>query len=87
MAQAAGAASWPTPIRRPITSRGFIHFSNGVHGIVECGAGAPDVPEVPYWWRKCRIGAQGTDGFAEVMTGGGWRAVTAAAAFKAAKAR
>jgi hypothetical protein len=23
-----------------------------------------------------RIGAQGTDGFAEVLTGGGWRAVT-----------
>jgi len=37
---------------------------------------APDVPEVDYWWRKCRIGAQGTDGFAEVLTGGGWRAVT-----------
>ena len=55
---------------------GFIHFANGVHGIVECGAGAPDVPEVDYWWRKCRIGAQGTDGFAEVLTGGGWRAVT-----------
>jgi len=34
------------------------------------------VPEVDYWWRKCRIGAQGTDGFAEVLTGGGWRAVT-----------
>jgi hypothetical protein len=34
------------------------------------------VPEVPYWWRKCRIGAQGSDGFAEVYTGGGWKAVT-----------
>jgi len=55
---------------------GFIHFANGVHGVLECGAGAPDVPEVDYWWRKCRIGAQGTDGFAEVLTGGGWRAVT-----------
>jgi hypothetical protein len=31
---------------------------------------------VDYWWRKCRIGAQGTHGFAEVLTGGGWRAVT-----------
>jgi len=31
---------------------------------------------VDYWWRKCRIGAQGTEGFAEVLTGGGWRAVT-----------
>ena len=53
-----------------------MHFRNGVRGVYDCGAGAPDVPEVPYWWRKCRIGAQGTDGFAEVHTGGGWRAVT-----------
>jgi predicted dehydrogenase len=55
---------------------GLIQFENGVRGIVECGEGAPDVPEVDYWWRKCRIGAQGTEGFAEVLTGGGWRAVT-----------
>ncbi len=55
---------------------GFIQFSNGVRGIVECGAGAPDVPEVDYWWRKVRIGAQGSEGFAEVLTGGGWRAAT-----------
>jgi predicted dehydrogenase len=54
----------------------LIQFSNGVRGIIECGAGAPDVPEVEAWWRKCRIGAQGTEGFAEVLTGGGWRAVT-----------
>lgn len=53
-----------------------IRFANGVRGVVECGDGAPDVPEVEYWWRKCRIGAQGTEGFAEVLTGGGWRAVT-----------
>jgi predicted dehydrogenase len=55
---------------------GLIQFANGVRGVVECGAGAPDVPEVDYWWRKCRIGAQGTEGFAEVLTGGGWRTVT-----------
>jgi predicted dehydrogenase len=54
----------------------LIQFSNGVRGVIECGAGAPDVPEVDYWWRKCRIGAQGTEGFAEVLTGGGWRAIT-----------
>jgi hypothetical protein len=48
---------------------------------VESGAGAPDTPEVDYWWRKARIGAQGTDGFAEVLTGGGWRAVTKDGAF------
>src|SRR5208337_2383535 len=55
---------------------GFIQFANGVRGVIECGEGAPDVPEVDYWWRKCRIGAQGSGGFAEVLTGGGWRAVT-----------
>jgi predicted dehydrogenase len=55
---------------------GVVHFRNGVRGLYDCGAGAPDVPEVPYWWRKCRIGAQGTEGYAEVHTGSGWRAVT-----------
>jgi predicted dehydrogenase len=54
---------------------GLIQYSNGVRGVVETGEGAPDVPEVDYWWRKCRIGAQGTEGFAEVLTGGGWRAI------------
>ncbi len=76
MAQAAGRGKLADPHPSPDYIAGFIHFANGVHGIVECGAGAPDVPEVDYWWRKCRIGAQGTDGFAEVLTGGGWRAVT-----------
>jgi len=55
---------------------GFIQYANGVRGIVEAGEGAPDVPEVDYWWRKCRMGAQGSEGYAEVLTGGGWRAVT-----------
>ena len=55
---------------------GLVQFANGVRGIVESGDGAPDVPEVEYWWRKCRIGAQGSEGFAETLTGGGWRAVT-----------
>jgi hypothetical protein len=59
-----------------------VHFKNGVRGVYDCGAGAPDVPEVPYWWRKCRIGAQGSEGFAEVMTGGGWRAVTKSGGFQ-----
>jgi predicted dehydrogenase len=55
---------------------GLVQFANGVRGIVECGAGAPDVPEVEYWWHKNRIRVSGTEGFAEVLTGGGWRAVT-----------
>ena len=76
MAQAAGRGKLADIHPSPDYIAGFIHFANGVHGVIECGAGAPDVPEVDYWWRKCRIGAQGVDGFAEVLTGGGWRAVT-----------
>jgi predicted dehydrogenase len=76
MAQSAGRGKLADAHPSPDYIGGFVHFSNGVHGIFECGAGAPDVPEVDYWWRKCRIGAQGPDGFAEVLTGGGWRAVT-----------
>ena len=76
MAQAAGDGKLSDLHPSPDYIAGFIQFANGVRGIVECGAGAPDVPEVDYWWRKCRVGAQGTDGFAEVLTGTGWRAVT-----------
>ena len=76
MAQAAGRGKLSDAHPSPDYIAGFIQFANGVRGVLECGAGAPDVPEVDYWWRKCRIGAQGSDGFAEVMTGGGWRAVT-----------
>lgn len=76
MAQAAGRSKFADIHASPDYLAGFIQFANGVRGIVEVGAGAPDVPEVDYWWRKCRIGAQGTQGFAEVLTGGGWRAVT-----------
>jgi predicted dehydrogenase len=76
MAQAAGRGKFADIHPSPDYIGGFVQFANGVRGILECGAGAPDVPEVDYWWRKCRIGAQGADGFAEVLTGGGWRAVT-----------
>lgn len=76
IAQAAGRGKLGDAHPSPDYIGGFIHFANNVRGVVECGAGAPDVPEVDYWWRKCRIGAQGTDGLAEVLTGGGWRAVT-----------
>jgi predicted dehydrogenase len=76
MGQAAGRGKLTDIHPSPDTIAGVIQFANGVRGWVESGAGAPDVPEVDYWWRKCRIGAQGTDGFAEVLTGAGWRAVT-----------
>ena len=74
--QAAGRGKLADLHTSPDYITGMAHFKNGVRGVYDCGAGAPDVPEVPYWWRKCRIGAQGSEGFAEVMTGGGWRSVT-----------
>jgi predicted dehydrogenase len=76
MGQAAGRGKLTDLHTSPDYVAGVVHFRNGVRGSYDCGAGAPDVAEVPYWWRKCRIGALGTDGFAEVYTGGGWRAVT-----------
>jgi predicted dehydrogenase len=76
MGQAAGAGKLADAHASPDYVAGVVHFRNGVRGVYDCGAGAPDVPDVPYWWRKCRIGAIGSDGYAEVHTGGGWRAVT-----------
>ncbi len=76
MAQAVGRSKLTDNHPSPDYIGGFVQFANGVHGIYECGAGAPDQPEVGKWWGKNRIGAQGTEGFAEVLTNGGWRAVT-----------
>jgi len=56
---------------------GFVQYDNGIRGIYEVGGGAPDVPQVSKWFHKNRIGAQGSEGYAEVYTGGGYRAVTA----------
>lgn len=60
----------------PDYAGGFIQFSNGVRGIVEVGAHSPDVPESEYDWHKGRFSIQGTEGFAEVIIGAGWRACT-----------
>ncbi|MBI2929661.1 MAG: Gfo/Idh/MocA family oxidoreductase [Verrucomicrobia bacterium] len=76
MAQAAGRAKFADNHPSPDYIAGFVQFANGVRGVYECGAGAPDQPEVVKWWGKNRLGAQGTEGFAEVLTNGGWRAVT-----------
>jgi predicted dehydrogenase len=76
MGQAAGRGKLNDIHTSPDYIAGVVHFRNGVRGVYDCGAGAPDVPEVPYWWRKCRIGALGNEGYAEVHTGSGWRSVT-----------
>jgi predicted dehydrogenase len=74
--QAAGKEKFSDNHPSPDYICALVQYANNVRGIIECGAGAPDVPEVEAWWRKARLGAQGTEGFAEVLTGGGWRAVT-----------
>ncbi len=76
MAQAAGRAKLTDNHPSPDYLAGVVQYANGVRGIYECGAGAPDQPEVAKWWGKNRICVQGTEGFAEVLTNGGWRAVT-----------
>jgi predicted dehydrogenase len=81
VAQADGKEKFADVHASPDYIGALVQFSNGVRGIIECGSLAPDVPEVDSMWHKCRIGAQGTEGFAEVLTGkegkgGGWRAVT-----------
>jgi predicted dehydrogenase len=76
MGQAAGRTKLADNHPSPDYIGGFVQFANGVRGVYECGAGAPDQPEVAKWWGKNRIGAQGTEGFVEVLTNGGWRAVT-----------
>jgi predicted dehydrogenase len=76
MAQAAGRHKLSDVHASPDYVGGFVQFENGVRGIYECGGGAPDVPEVQRWWGKNRIGAAGTEGYAEVYTGNGWKAVT-----------
>src|SRR5262249_17405331 len=76
MGQAAGRGKLRDVHPSPDYLAGVVQFAGGLRGWVECGAGAPDVPEVDYWWRKCRVGAQGTEGFSEALTGAGRRAVT-----------
>ena len=82
MAQTAGRGKLADLHTSPDYVAGVVHYRNGVRGVYDCGAGAPDVPEVDaskeqkLWWRKARMGAQGSEGFAEVITNGGWRAVS-----------
>jgi predicted dehydrogenase len=71
LAQAAGRSKLGDGHPSPDYIAGFVQYANGVRGVYECGVGAPDQPEGAKWWGKNRIGAQGTEGFAEVITGGG----------------
>ena len=63
----------------PDYAMGLIEFRNGVRALIETGLLATDVPEEPAFWFKSKITARGTEGFAEVLVGKGWRAVTKSA--------
>lgn len=76
MAQASGCGKLTDNHPSPDYVAGFVQFANGVRGILETGAGAPNIPEVAKWWGRNRIRVMGDGGFAEVLTNGGWRAVT-----------
>lgn len=76
MAQTAGRGKFTDNHPSPDYIAGVVQFEGDIRGNFESGAGAPDQPDVAKWWGKNRIGAQGTEGFAEVLTNGGWRAVT-----------
>ncbi|MDD5704691.1 MAG: Gfo/Idh/MocA family oxidoreductase [Kiritimatiellae bacterium] len=76
MAQAAGRGKLADNHPSPDYLAGVVQFEGNIRGYFEAGAGAPDQPEVAKWWGKNRISVQGTEGFAEVLTNGGWRAVT-----------
>ena len=76
MGQAAGRGKLTDVHASPDYVAGVVHFRNGVRGVYDCGAGragcaggAVLVAQVPH--RRA-----GHEGFAEVLTGGGWRAVT-----------
>lgn len=76
MAQAAGRSKFADNHPSPDYLAGVVQFAGNIRGYFEAGAGAPDQPEVAKWWGKNRICVQGTEGFAEVLTNGGWRSVT-----------
>jgi predicted dehydrogenase len=82
MAQAAGRGKFSDNHPSPDYIAGVVQFAGDIRGNFEAGAGAPDQPEVAKWWGKNRIGAQGTEGFAEALTNGGWRAVTKSGGFQ-----
>ena len=77
MAQAAGRGKLDDNHPSPDYIAGFVRFANGVRGVVETGAGAPNIAEVAKWWGRNRIRVMGDSGFAEVITNGGWCSVTA----------
>ncbi len=60
----------------PDYAMGQIEFENGVRGIIECGTLAPDQPGKNEFWLNAGATVYGSDGYAQVIVGSGWQAVT-----------
>ena len=56
--------------------QGLIGFENGVRGILECGTLAPHLPGDNSFWMDAGAIVYGSEGYAQVVTGSGWQAVT-----------
>jgi predicted dehydrogenase len=55
---------------------GEIGFYNGVRAFVECGPRAPHLPGDNSFWLDAGVLIQGSEGWAQVIVGSGWRAMT-----------
>lgn len=60
----------------PDYAMGQIEFENGVRGIIECGTLAPDQPGKNEFWLNAGATVYGSRGYAQVIVGSGWQAVT-----------
>lgn len=60
----------------PDYAMAHFEFENGVRGILECGTCAPDQPGNNSFWMNAGATVYGSEGYAQVMVGSGWRAVT-----------
>jgi len=60
----------------PDYALGQIEFDNGVRGILECGSLAPDQPGGNSFWMNAGATVYGSEGYAQVIVGSGWRAAT-----------
>ena len=61
---------------KKVFAMGQIEFENGVRGIVECGTLAPDQPGKNMFWLNAGATVYGSGGYAQVIVGSGWQAVT-----------
>ena len=60
----------------PDYAMGQLEFENGVRGIMECGTLAPDLPGDNSFWLNAGVTVYGSEGYAQVIVGSGWRAAT-----------